>query len=359
MTWRPRRGTLVARLALWIALSTAFSFAVFAFVAYEVFKYEERDEPPPANESDSDAEVTEDVLVALAIAAPIGLGMAVAGAIWLTRRTLAPVDRVIAAAARVGSAGLDERLPVPATRDELHTLVTALNAALDRVETGYLALSTFAANVSHELRTPLAVMVNEVEVTLRRPRSTAEWEASARAVLAELSRMARLIDALLSLARADAIRPDELRAVDLGGVVEEALAAHAQLAGERQVTVVPSLHGAEVLAQRDALVSAVGNVVRNAVQHSPPGGTVQVALARATLVVEDSGPGLADGEEDAVFRPFYRGKPAEGTVPGNPGGLGLGLAIVRKIVERHGGQVSAKNKIEGGARFTIELPLAR
>jgi signal transduction histidine kinase len=351
-----RRGTLVARLATWIAASTAISLVVFALVAYLIFRYEEGDEDP---EKDSPGEIGEDVLLALAIASPVGLGLAVGSTVWLTRRALAPVDRVIATAARIGANHLDERLPVPAAHDELRSLVIALNSALDRVETGYNALSAFAASVSHELRTPLAVMSSELEIALRRTRPVEEWEKSGRAVLTELHKMARLLDALLDLARADAIRSDQLGRLEIGAVVDEAIAAHAHLASSATVEVRASLpHDLHVHGHRESLVSAVGNLVRNAIQHSPAGAAVQVGLSPAddtqvAIIVEDAGAGLADaaGEEEAIFRPFYRG-----ARPSSHGGLGLGLAIARRIVDRHGGDIRAA-RLPAGARFTILLPM--
>src|SRR5262249_25535947 len=146
--------------------ATSLSLALFAIATYVVVGVEEsveRSDPDVAS-----AESRRQVLTPLAIAAPIGLLLSTAGALWLSRRALAPVDRVIAAAREITVDNLDRRIEVPERDDELRTLVLALNELLDRIERGHLALAMFAADASHELRTPLAAICSELEIALRR-----------------------------------------------------------------------------------------------------------------------------------------------------------------------------------------------
>src|SRR5213078_4002770 len=160
---------LRGRVALWMVAAVSLSLALFTAAAYVVVRIEENVERGDA--AVADAETRRQVFTALALAAPIGLALSIAGALWLSRRALAPVDRMIAAARNLTIQSLDRRIDVPERNDELHALAVALNDALDRLERGHRALAMFAADASHELRTPLAAICSELEVALRRPRS--------------------------------------------------------------------------------------------------------------------------------------------------------------------------------------------
>jgi signal transduction histidine kinase len=298
------------------------------------------------------------VLIALAFAAPLGLGLVAVGALWVTRRALSPIDRVIRVAGEVGPARLDRRIPVPARDDELRALVVQLNGLLDRVQAGYAALDSFAADASHELRTPISVMASELEIALRRPRSSEEWERVGRTALDEVRRLGRLCDALLRIARADHA-DSRVEIVDAATIVDQVIAGQGDTARAAGVTLVAAdgahTESIEVAGDPDALASALSNVVANAVSFSPRGGVVTVTARRTgetvELVVDDAGPGLDPTDLEQIFVPFHRG--TQGREERD--GFGLGLAIARRIVERHGGRISAANRAEGGARFAIEL----
>ena len=180
--------------------------------------------------------------------------------------------------------------------------------------------SSFTAEVSHELRTPLTVIANELEVALRRSRSASEWEGSARTSLDEIWRLGRLVDALLRLARSDVAAPSVLMTIDAEALVEDAVAGHARAASAadvvielqpRRVHVVPLM----VRGERDALASALGNLLANAVRYTPAGGRIAVALEDrdpwAAIVVDDSGPGISPDEVEQHLRAVRprRGRP--------------------------------------------------
>jgi len=368
----PRAESLAARLGLWIGLATLVSLAAFGAVAYVVVRLEEAHELATGAPEDPAADARNEVLLALAVAAPVGLALAIGSARWLTARALAPVTHAVQVAAEITAERLDRRLPLPERHDELRTLVVALNGLLARLERAYETLSLFAADASHELRTPLAVVRSELEVALRRPRTVPEWEAAARTSLDELGRLGRLVDALLRLARADAVRPGAGPPVDLAPLVEEVLAQHAQRAAEASVRLtgppLASDAAAPVAGDREALASALSNVVGNAIRYTARGTAVTVSLATgsgdtAAVVVDDAGPGLDPAELESIFRPFARGTAGRAAGAGagasDASGLGLGLAIARRIVERHGGTLTAGSGPGGGARFMLTLPLAR
>src|SRR5215831_1297699 len=213
----PSVRSLRGRVALWMVAAASLSLALFTIAAFVVVRIEEHIEH--SDPAIADEAARRQVLTPLAIAAPIGLVLSIAGALWLSRRALAPLDRMIAALREITVEKLDHRIDLPARDDELRTLAIALNEALDRLEQGHRALSMFAADASHELRTPLAAICSELEVALRRPRSPDEWAQSARTSLDELHRLARVTDALLRFAQADAAAAPCSDQVELAGLV--------------------------------------------------------------------------------------------------------------------------------------------
>jgi len=351
--------SLRGRVALWMFAASSLSLLIFAIAAYIVVRIEEsieRTDPDVAI-----AEARRQVLTPLAIAAPIGLALSTAGALWLSRRALAPVDRVIAAAREITVENLDRRIDVPARDDELRTLVRTLNDLLDRIERGHRALAMFAADASHELRTPIAAICSELEVALRRPRTPEEWSQSAQTSLDELRRLARVMDSLLRFAQADAAPSAGTDDVELAELVDDLTAMHtsaARAAGvELSARCATDVH---VRGDADMLSTAISNLVANAIRYTPRGGTitatVEVTDGAAHVHIDDNGRGLAPGELDAIFTPFARGTQAK---TADSAGLGLGLPIARRIAERHGGTIAANNRPTGGARFSLRLPLPR
>jgi two-component system OmpR family sensor kinase len=282
------------------------------------------------------------LLCALAAAA-----LAALTATLLTRRALRPLARLSSGARRIERTGdASDRLPAPATRDEVGELAGTLNAMLASLERARESEQRFVADASHELRTPLTALRGNAAYVARHgadPAVLADIEADA-------ARLASLLDDLLALAREEAAAPARGEEVDLAEL------AHEVVAGDEnaEVVVEPGAEAATVRAEPVALQRAVANLVRNARTHGPDGGQITVTVDldsdghRARITVTDEGPGLSADEAAHAFERFWRGSGARS------GGSGLGLAIVRAIAERHGGSISAE-----GPRFTIELPAIR
>jgi signal transduction histidine kinase len=349
-------SSLRRRVARWMFGATSLSLLIFAIAVYIVVRIEESFErPDPAAAA---AATRKQVLIPFAIAAPIGLALSTIGALWLSRRALAPVDRVITAAREITVDNLDRRIDVPERDDELRTLVLALNDLLDRIERGHRALAMFAADASHELRTPIAAICSELEIALRRPRSPEEWSQSARTSLDELRRLARVTDSLLRFAQADAAHSPRSD-VELATLVDEVTAIHRAAARTAGVELTAQCAGdVHVRGDADMLSTAISNLITNAIRYTPRGGSitavVELSADAAHVHVDDTGRGLAPGELDAIFTPFARGTQSKTS---DADGLGLGLPIARRIAERHGGSIAASNRPGGGARFSIRLPL--
>lgn len=279
----------------------------------------------------------------------------------LTRRVFSTVDQVVRQARRIGDGNLDERLSHPGTPDEIGALVETLNEMLARLQHSFDAQRHFTADASHELRSPLSRLRAELEVTLRRQRSSEEYVETLRSCLGEVERLSQLADELLLLARLDASQErGPAETVDISAVAEEVLgrARHTATAGQVWLALDP----APPIIARIApghIDQVLTNLVDNAVKFSPPGGLVTVdltaAAGEAVLKVSDDGPGIAPEDLPQLFERFYRG--ASARTQGAPGS-GLGLALSQAIVRAYGGRIDAANQPQGGAVFTVHLPLA-
>jgi two-component system OmpR family sensor kinase len=297
------------------------------------------------------------IALALVLLATVGI----AGAL-LTRRVFRAVDEVVRQARSIGDGNLDERLPHPGTRDEIGALVETLNEMLARLQHGFEAQRHFTADASHELRSPLSRLRAELEVTLRRPRSVEEYVETLRSCLGEVERLTQLSDELLLLARLDASQergPSE--AVELNALAEEVLGRIRHNASSRQVWLALDPAPPILAKIAPAHISLVlTNLLDNAVKFSPPGGLVTLDLAstggEAVLKVSDDGPGIDPEDLPQLFERFYRG--ASARTRETPG-AGLGLALSQAIVRAYGGKIDAANLPQGGAVFTVRLPLAQ
>jgi len=292
------------------------------------------------------------LLVALAVA-----GGLAALASWRVARGLTrPLDRIAAAARAVGEANLGARIPEVSRDTELRVLVGLLNDMLTRLEVAFASQRRFVADASHELRSPLANLRGSVEVALRRPRSPEEYRETLEVALAEIERLARLVQSLLTLSRAGAGRLAlERRPVDLAEVAARAAEVHAARAADADVELrIDAGAPAPVDGDADRLREVIDNLLDNAIRVAPPGSTIRVIVkhqdGRCVLEVEDAGPGLGDEDQARVFEPFARGSAAGGD------GAGLGLAIARAIAEAHGGRLLVRSTPGSGATFRLELP---
>jgi two-component system OmpR family sensor kinase len=340
------------------AVATVIGMVVFAVVqALIIYVTEIGEECAPGVPEDPPAEIVEQCAVALAIAAPFGFMLSLKLGRRLTNPTTARLDEVIESAKRMTGERLDERLPISPNGDALDRLSIALNDVLARVQRGVAAQKQFAADASHELRTPLAVISANLEVARRKPREAAHWEHVADGTLAEVHRMNTLVDKLLQLSRAGAAGLHQ-ESTELRGLAGTAAERATQVGQERGVKVELA-PGRPITAEVDpeAIAIVVDNLIRNAIDHSAADQTVTVSVAPGpTIVVEDRGPGVAPELRARIFEPFARGRAtdrAAGT------GLGLGLAICKRIVDGHGGTIAVEDRSGGGARFVVRLPASR
>ena len=297
------------------------------------------------------------------VVAPVVLLAAFVASTVMARRAARPIEDAIKGARETSAHNLGRSLPVPAHEGELRDLVVSLNDLFVRLGDGFGALASFTSDASHELRTPLAVMAAELEVALRHPRSVSEWETTARATLDELRRMSALVDGLLAFARAGADSPAERTDVDIVECIDlviAQLAATAETRGVRLAGPSGNVTG-RVNANPMLLEVAIRNLVSNAIAATKVGGTVAVGVEAdaptLTVTVDDDGPGLGPTPE-ALFVPFRRGAPSKADSVVRGAGVGLGLAIARRVAVAHGGTLAPDVSASGGARLRLSLPLS-
>lgn len=302
---------------------------------------------------------TREFLRILFFAIPLALLLVTAGGYSLARRTLRPVDRMVAAAQHIGAQDLRQRLPVGDADDEIGRLASAFNELLARLETAFDQLRRFTADASHELRTPLSAMKSVGEVGLQGTRTPGEYREIIGSMLEEANRLTRLVESLLVLARADAAAvAHRLEALDLSAVAHAAADLTGILAEENgQRLVVSAREPVPARADRTLLNQALLNLIDNAVKFSPSGTVVTVetgtdAGGRPFLRVMDQGPGISEEEQELVFRRFYRSPAARGRYPGS----GLGLAISKWAAEAQGGTLTVESRVGTGSSFRITLP---
>lgn len=294
------------------------------------------------------------MLLAVLFAAVAGYAIA-----W---RGLRPLRRMAEAAQAISAHSLHQRLDARRLPAELRTLAESFNATLARLEDAFGRISQFSADIAHELRTPIHNLLGELEVTLGRPRAGAEYRAVLESALEECGRLSRLIQGLLFLAQAEqpgqALRRESAAlARELAALAEFYEAAAAEAGVTLALECDPAL---TVNADRLLLQRALGNLVSNALTHTPAGGRVLLYARRegedVCLGVADTGCGIAAAHLPHLFERFYRADPARAR---RAGGVGLGLALVRGIARLHGGEAHAESAPGRGTRVWMTLPGAR
>jgi two-component system heavy metal sensor histidine kinase CusS len=268
----------------------------------------------------------------------VTLGLASFAAWWAVRRGLEPLARVTSEIEAIDDRGLSSRLDERALPSELRPMIARTNALLDRLEHAFARERRFTADVAHELRTPLCVLRTELELSLRRERSPAEYRASQAAALETTTQLATMVDNLLLLARLDnAAAPLELARFELRRLVDECWSPHAERARERGLGYTCTIEpGHELESDREKLRIVIANLLANAVEYTEAGGWIRVErdpTAGVLLAVVDSGPPIPQADRERVFDRFWRGDEARADAGVH---CGIGLSLARSLCERLG-----------------------
>ncbi|HVP11265.1 MAG TPA: heavy metal sensor histidine kinase [Phycisphaerae bacterium] len=341
----PHRGPSYRVCSHWIKLHDGVSYVAQAAYVFDG--------------AENSLAVFRQVCVAALLVVPI---MALAGGYVLARRSLRPVERITQTAKEIGARDLSRRIALSGSGDELDRLAETLNGMLGRIEGHVQRMQQFTADASHELRSPLAALRGGAEVALSRPRSAEELRTVLEESMEHYSRLSRIAEDLLILARADVgqlplardwIRLDQAAAdvVDLYTPLAQDRGIHLGLADGPAVKI--SADGARIR-------QLLGNLIDNAVKYGGTGCHINVTVtqmdASAIVVVADDGPGIAAEDLPHLFNRFYRAERSRSSRAA--GGAGLGLPICRTIAELHGGDIRIESRPDQGTTVTVSLPLS-
>jgi two-component system, OmpR family, sensor kinase len=313
-------------------------------------------------------EIADAVAGAVAILLLAGIGLP------LVRISLAPLAKIESTAAAIAAGDLSRRIDHPPHSTEVGRLAEALNTMLGRIEAAYRArekgearaldsedrMRRFVADASHELRTPLTSVRGLAEFSLQQGEGAgpAELIRLMTLIQQEATRMGRLVEDLLLLAQFDEDRPLDRRPVDLSSIAAEAVQAARLVQPDRPVALEAD-QPVIVNADGARLRQIIDNLIGNALQHTPRGSPVTVAVhgrtGHAQLTVADNGPGMTVDQASLVFERFYRTDRARSRARG---GTGLGLSIAAALAAAHGGTITVDTKPGRGAAFRVLLPLA-
>ncbi len=279
------------------------------------------------------------------------------GGWWLAGRVIRPIEAISQTASRIAGGELAERIDIADTDNELSRLSQVLNETFDRLAAAIERQREFTADASHELRTPLTVILSETSRGLKRDRTPEEYREILGTCGLAADRMRTLVESLLLLARQDAGPRSVPQPVDLATIVADSLPLLQPLADQQKIRIRTELHPAPCIANPDAMAIVVANLISNAINHQPAGGelTARTAVVDANVILEvsDTGPGIAADHLPRLFDRFYRVDPVRGPAGGHSG---LGLAIVRAIVENHRGTVAVESVMGAGSTFRITFP---
>ncbi len=282
------------------------------------------------------------------------------GGYFLSRRALRPVDRLIASARSISIWNLSARLPVSRTGDELQRLSETCNDMLARLESAVQQIKRFTADASHELRNPISLVRTAAELALGNPGIDPESRCAFEQIVQASIEAGRLLEDMLTLARADADSFEAVFApIDLARVVHEVCEKARHLASDRGHTLTTSMphnQPLEIMGDDASVRRLLWILLDNAVKYSPAPGRIDVALrgtcSEALITVKDNGIGIPESDLPHVFQRFYRAVPSRSQVDGT----GLGLAIAKWIAEMHHAHLSVESKENLGATFQIVFP---
>jgi signal transduction histidine kinase len=352
--------SLRTRFALFFALVATCALLLFSGLMAVVLITEELEEQATGEELDPDPvwDPIRKVALAFVLVAPVSVVMGTFLGFTLAKRALAPMREANARVLAARASDLDLTLPVRGTGDEWDVLAQTLNRLLGEARGAMNRIRRFTGDAAHELRTPLTSIIGTAEVTLRRNRSASDYREALQGIEADGLRLASLVDALLTLARADGgVLAAAAATARLDAVAQDAVARCAHEAGRLGKSIELSARAAPLPIAGDGLLLGriVDNLLENALKHGGPQVRLVVSQSAdfARLEVMDDGPGIPHAFQPRLFERFSRADPVGGSW-----GLGLGLALSRAIAEAHGGSLSYAPGPRG-ATFLLELPLLR
>jgi heavy metal sensor kinase len=352
--------TFRTRLTLWYAAIFSASLLVIGVATYSELVLEVRAKQahhhPAKIDDDAGLDITQIILFYGGSAIAVGL----LGGWWLTRRAFAPIAALTAAAEKIHAGNLKQELSRTGAGDELDRLTEVFNAMIGRLDESFNRIREFTLHASHELKTPITVLRGETETALRESALSSAERERAASQLDELNRLARIVDGLTLLAKADAHQIAlNFEILSLNELVSDNF-ADLQILAEPHGLKVEMETCAEVCVRGDRhrLRQLLLNLADNAVKYNEPGGRVSIRLERkadfAEFTIANTGPGIPEAVLPRVFDRFFRGDQSHAnTIEG----CGLGLSIAQWIVDVHGGKIQITSASSNPTIVCVRLPV--
>ena len=313
----------------------------------------------------------------LIIAVPSTLILASLGGQFLAHKALKPVDNITQTARMITSQNLNQRINPPKVKDEISRLIETFNEMISRLDQSFRQMKQFSSDASHELKTPLTILKGEVEVMLRRERTSQEYQQTLKSNLEEINRMSQIVEDLLTLSKADT---GEIRLnkedINLTEILNEVIAQMDRLAKSKKLHLSASNHHQDIHIFGDALRlrELFINLIENGIKYTEEGGSIHIVLQKeyppltrdqsdrlerekgefVKIIVSDTGIGIAQKDQERIFNRFFRVDKARSR---EQGGSGLGLSICKWIVEAHQGKIEVESELGKGSSFVVRLPL--
>lgn len=301
-----------------------------------------------------------EIYLGLAIAIPLVVLLSAVGGLFLAGRALQPVDSITRTAQQISAADLSQRITLDLPDDEVGRLSQTFNDMLDRLENAFLRERWFTSDVSHELRTPLSLMKTQLSLARSQSRDAGELLDMIEDLEGDVDRMTRLVEQMLTLARVEQRGLESIADVDLRSLLGEVADQFSDAAARKSVKLTLALSpqvNLDVNGDLESLRQVLMNLIENAIKYTPPEGQVSLAAKRVwdqiEVIVENSGEPIPPEHLPHIFERFYR---VESSRSRDSGGAGLGLAISREIIRRHGGDIQVASDAESGTVFTLQLP---
>lgn len=299
------------------------------------------------------------LLVILLVANPILIVISCFAGYFLINRSFSPVREIVSSAKKITAADLSHRIESMSSKDEIAELTATFNEMISRLEISFKQVKQFTGDVSHELKTPLTVIRSEIEVALRKKRDKQEYIATLASALTEVKELQKIIDNLLFLSRT-AAKSDHMRfkTISIDKIIRDVFEYVQVLAEEKKIGfVLREVQPAAVAGDEALLKRVFFNLFENSIKYSGPGGEVEICLEKeagfARISIKDKGVGIAGENLPYIFDTFFR---VDKSRSRKTGSIGLGLSIVKRIVELHKGRIEVESTKGEGSTFTLFFP---
>lgn len=295
----------------------------------------------------------------LVFSVPFGLLVSIFFGYYLGKKALAPIESILATTAKINSSNLDIRVPSYSDQSvEIQEIATTLNSLLDRLSESFKRILDFTSDASHELLTPLTAMIGNIDVTLRRKRTEEEYDATLKKIRSESNRMMETVKSLLFIARSEPpYNKLERELTDVSSLIQEEIDNLAPMAANAHVTILYEPDPISATINAALFRQLVQNLLTNGIKYSNPNGKINVEIKSLpndiVLSIQDEGCGIPSDAIPKLFDRFYR---VDNSRQRQTGGSGLGLTIVKRIVDLHNGKVDIQSEVNKGTIFTISIP---